>query len=131
MTDVGPVLDRFLAAVEDGSSALVVLGPDQPVGFAFLETPYKPYMRHWATVSSVMVDPARQGRGLGRALMDAVTDAARAEGLEALRLSARGGLGLEEFYGRVGYVEIGRYPAAIRVAPGDDRDEAIFWRSLL
>ena len=31
--------------------------------------------------------------------------------------------GRGRFYGRCGYKEVGRVPGAIRVAPGDDRDD--------
>lgn len=56
--------------------------------------------------------------------MDAVADAARAlDGIEAVRLTCRGGLGLEHFYAACGYKEVGRVPDAIRVGPGDDRDD--------
>jgi hypothetical protein len=40
-------------------------------------------------------------------------------------LAARGGVGLEDFYGRLGWKEIGRWPGALRLAPGDDRDEIL------
>ncbi|WP_030161223.1 GNAT family N-acetyltransferase [Streptomyces sp. NRRL S-244] len=80
--------------------------------------------RHWAWVYTVMVGPELQGRGAGRALMEAVADAARSlGGLDALRLSCRGDHGLEHFYAACGYKEVGRVPGAIRVAPGDDRDD--------
>ena len=129
--DVAPVLDRKLASVRSGDFTLVVLSAgERVVGFAFLERIYKPHMRHWATVTCVVVSPSAQGRGLGRRLMEAVHATARAEGLESLRLAARDGHGLQEFYGRLGYVEIGRFPDAIRVAPGDDRDEVLLWRRL-
>jgi hypothetical protein len=32
---------------------------------------------------------------------------------------------VDAFYRGLGYVEVGRLPGAIRVAPGDDRDEII------
>jgi hypothetical protein len=37
---------------------------------------------------------------------------------------------LEPFYERLGYKEVGRLPGALRVGPGDDRDEIVFWRAL-
>ena len=46
-------------------------------------------------------------------------------GLEQLHLAARGGMGLEHFYARLGWREIGRWPGALRLAPGDDRDEVL------
>ncbi|GAA2266559.1 hypothetical protein GCM10010430_59490 [Kitasatospora cystarginea] len=47
-----------------------------------------------------------------------------------LRLNLRGGHGLGKFYGRCGYLEIGRAPRTIRVAPGDERDEVTMWLDL-
>ncbi|WP_373310989.1 hypothetical protein [Streptomyces alanosinicus] len=52
-------------------------------------------------------------------------------GPEQLRLAARGGAGLEQFYGRLGWKEIGRWPEALRLAVGDDRDEVLMVLSLL
>jgi len=49
----------------------------------------------------------------------------RTLGLEHLQLTVRGGTGLESFYERFGYVVVGRHPGAVRVAPGDDRDEVM------
>ena len=44
-------------------------------------------------------------------------------GLEHLRLVLRSGENLEAFYESLGWVEVGRHPNALRLAPGDDRDE--------
>jgi hypothetical protein len=55
---------------------------------------------------------------------------ARKMGLDALQVTVRSGSGTEKFYARLGYSEVGRVPAALRVAPGDDRDEIIMWREL-
>jgi GNAT superfamily N-acetyltransferase len=80
---------------------------------------------------TVMVHPGRQGEGNGRALMDALADAARGlDGVEGVKLTCRGGLGLERFYASCGYKEVGRVPGAIRVAPGDDRDDVTMWLPL-
>jgi hypothetical protein len=46
-------------------------------------------------------------------------------GWEFLSLTARGGTGVDAFYRGLGYREVGRLPGAIRVAPGDDRDEIL------
>jgi hypothetical protein len=58
-------------------------------------------------------------------LMAGVHDIARSRGWEFLHLTARGGTGIDGFYRGLGYTEVGRLPGAIRVAPGDDRDEII------
>ncbi|WP_405671061.1 GNAT family N-acetyltransferase [Streptomyces sp. NBC_01530] len=83
-------------------------------------------MTHWVWLYTVMVHPRHQGRGYGRDLLAAAADAVRGfPGTDAIRLTCRGGNGLERFYGSCGYQEAGRIPGAIRVAPGDDRDEVV------
>jgi GNAT superfamily N-acetyltransferase len=122
--DVTPALDALLTRVAHGRERVVVMRVDGEVaGWAVLSLSVSPLRRHWATVLRVQVHPARQGRGLGRALMTGVHDAARGLGLEMLHLTVRGGYGLEGFYAGLGYREFGRMPGAIRVAPGDDREE--------
>lgn len=70
--------------------------------------------------------PRHQGKGYGRDLLAAAEESARTfDGIDAIRLTCRAGLGLERFYGSCGYKEVGRIPDAIRVAPGDDRDDVI------
>ncbi|MFD3949013.1 GNAT family N-acetyltransferase [Streptomyces albidoflavus] len=74
----------------------------------------------------VQTHPELRGRGIGGALMGYVRQVAREElGLEQLHLAARGGAGLEEFYGRLGWRESGRRPGVLRFGPGDDRDEVL------
>jgi GNAT superfamily N-acetyltransferase len=124
--DVAPVLDRLLDGVTSGRDVLAVLTLDgRTSGFAVLVGSSSPLRRHWGTVLRVQVHPALQGRGLGRALMAGVHDVARSRGWEFVHLTARGGTGVDAFYRGLGYVEVGRLPGAIRVAPGDDRDEII------
>ncbi|MFF4320914.1 GNAT family N-acetyltransferase [Streptomyces sp. NPDC001568] len=124
--EVRPELLKHLTAMAEGRHRLLV-GRDAAgrVGaVAFLALNTHRLMRHWVWAYTVMVDPALQGRGVGRELMTALADAARSlEGIEAVRLTCRGGLGLERFYAGCGYKEVGRVPDAIRVAPGDDRDD--------
>jgi hypothetical protein len=55
--------------------------------------------------------------------MSAADEAARSLGLEALQLTCRGGTGVDGFYAKLGYREVGRVPRSIRVEAGDDRDE--------
>ena len=121
---IAPYLDAVVERVHQGREVIAVLRVDGEVaGFAVLSLPVSPLRRHWATVLRVQVRPEQQGRGLGRVLMAGIHDIARARGLEFLHLTARGGTGLEAFYAELGYREFGRMPGAIRVAPGDDRDE--------
>ena len=121
---VEPVLDALLARAAAGRERVVVLRADgELAGWAVLSLSVSPLRRHWATVLRVQVHPSRQGQGLGRVLMTGVHRAARDCGLEMLHLTVRGGYGLERFYEGLGYREFGRMPGAIRLAPGDDREE--------
>jgi len=124
--DIAPTLDELVRRVREGRAVLAHLTVDgATAGFAVLARAPSPLRRHWATVLRVQVHPSRQGSGLGRVLMEGVHAIARDEGLEFLHLGARDGTGADAFYRRLGYAEVGRMPGAIRVAPGDDRDEIL------
>ncbi|MEU2056090.1 GNAT family N-acetyltransferase [Streptomyces bungoensis] len=124
--DVRPELVRHFVAMAEGRHRLLV-GHDEEgrvAATAFFAFNTHRLMTHWVWLYTVMVHPKHQGQGYGRALMAATADAARTfDGIEAVRLTCRGGLGLERFYGSCGYQEVGRVPGAIRVAPGDHRDD--------
>ncbi|MEU9554927.1 GNAT family N-acetyltransferase [Streptomyces fumanus] len=124
--EIRPELVRHLVAMAEGRTRLLV-GHDadgRVAATAFLTFNTHRLMTHWLWLYTVMVHPRHQGRGYGRDLLAAAADAARAcEGIEAIRLTCRGGTGLERFYASCGYKEVGRVPGAIRVAPGDDRDD--------
>ncbi|MBV2355014.1 GNAT family N-acetyltransferase [Streptomyces sp. J2-1] len=125
---IRPELVRHLALMADGRTRLLV-GHDSAgrvAATAFVTFNSHRLMTHWVWLYTVMVHPRHQGRGHGRDLMSAAADAVRGiDGVEAIRLTCRGGLGLERFYASCGYKEVGRVPGAIRVAAGDDRDDVI------
>jgi GNAT superfamily N-acetyltransferase len=123
---IRPELVKHFVAMAEGRARLLV-GQDEArrvAAAAFLAFNTHRLMTHWIWLYTVMVHPRHQGRGYGRDLLAAAADAARTlDGIEAIRLTCRGGLGLERFYASCGYKEVGRVPGAIRVAPGDDRDD--------
>ena len=122
--DIAPFAGASFERISAGSDHLVIAYEDsEPIGFGFLIARPGPLFAHWMTITRLMVDPARRGRGYGSALLNALHEAARGLGLEQIHLSVRGGTGTERFYERHGYVAICRIPDAIRVAPGDDREE--------
>jgi GNAT superfamily N-acetyltransferase len=124
--EIAPALDAALARVFDGRDDLGVLRRDgAAVGMGFVVAHTSALRRHWRTLLRVMVHPDLQGQGAGAQLLEGLHGIARSLGLEQLHLTARGGTGVEGFYQRFGYTVIGRHPGAIRVAPGDDRDEII------
>jgi GNAT superfamily N-acetyltransferase len=123
---VGPVADRLIADLDpDYSRVLLAEVGGVLAGWLSLSRHRDPVVPHWGTVKRVQTRPAFRGRGIGVALMSEVRRVARDEmRLEQLRLEARGGEGLEGFYGRLGWTEIGRWPGALRF-PDGDRDEVL------
>jgi GNAT superfamily N-acetyltransferase len=104
---------------------------DEVAAAAFLTLNSQRLTRHWVWLYTVLVRPSRQGDGIGRDLLAAAADAARGiEGVEAIRLTLRGGCGLERFYASCGYREVGRVPDGIRVADGEFRDDVTMWMAL-
>jgi GNAT superfamily N-acetyltransferase len=114
--------DRLLIAREADSGELAAC--------VFFEDQRFELMTHWQLLKRVMVHPRFQGSGYGAALLAEAERVARGWGLSGLKLTLRGGRGLENFYGRSGYKEVGRVPGAIRVAPGEEYDDVLMWLDL-
>ncbi|WP_327375692.1 GNAT family N-acetyltransferase [Streptomyces sp. NBC_01216] len=126
--EIRPELVRHLAAMAEGRMRLVVgcEGDGTVAATAFVAFNTHRLMKHWVWLYTVMVHPSRQGRGDGRDLMAAVEREVRGFGtVDAIRLTCRGGTGVDRFYASCGYKEVGRVPGAIRVADGDDRDDIV------
>lgn len=122
--DVAPVLDKLLDHVRAGRDLLCVLSVDgELAGFATLVRSESHLRQHWASVLRVQVHPSRQGDGLGTTLIEGVHAIARRHGFEFTFLTVRGGTGIEAFYQRLGYREVGRMPRALLLGEGDYRDE--------
>ena len=132
---IGVTLDSALARIASGQDVLGVLrdeaDPGRPaVGMGILSVSASPLRRHWRTVLRLMVHPRHQGGGAGRILLEGLHGLARELELEFVVLTVRGGLGIEGFYRHHGYEIVGRIPRAIRVAPGDEREEIHMRREL-
>ena len=123
--DVLPLATKTFDRVDAGSDALLVGAHDGGlVGWLVLERDDRAHASHWRTLKRFQVRPSLQGRGMGgRFLAESRRYARDVLGLEFLLLTVRDGTGAGRFYERSGYREVGRIPAALRVAPGDDRDE--------
>jgi GNAT superfamily N-acetyltransferase len=113
-------LDRLIVGVDDGELVALLFVTDNRFGLK----------DHWRVLKRVMVSPRSQGKGYGASLMREAEALGRKMGLAALHVTVRGGTGTENFYARLGYREVGRLPKAIRVAPGDDRDDVLMWLDL-
>ncbi|MEV4754596.1 GNAT family N-acetyltransferase [Micromonospora sp. NPDC049559] len=128
---VRPTADAAFAGIDDGHDRLLV-GYEgmRPVAFLIFASNRFALKAHWCTLKRVMVHPGRQRSGYGEAIMREAERLGRQAGWDALHVTLRGGLGLERFYQRCGYREVGRLPGALRLAPGDDRDEVLMWLPL-
>lgn len=114
--ELAPEQCRLVMATVDGTLA----------GWLLVRREAHPLEAHCGTVNHVQTHARFRGSGVGAALMHRVHRIAREDmGLERLRLTVRSGLGLEVFYGKSGWTEVGRWPGALRLAPGDDRDEIL------
>jgi len=91
--------DSYRPFVEDGAACVAVVD-GAIAGFAALDT-----QASW--VWALFVAPAAEGRGLGRALLDAIVGAADARGLRRLRLSTAPRTRAELFYAHAGWVRDG------------------------
>ncbi|GGS67486.1 GNAT family N-acetyltransferase [Streptomyces griseoviridis] len=124
---LAPALDRLVAGLDPGRRRLLTATVGGALaGWLVVRRESHPLETHCGVVNHVMTRVPVRGLGIGAALMGQVRRVARDEmGLERLKLTARAGLGLEDFYRKAGWTEVGRWPGALRVAPGDDRDEIL------
>lgn len=126
-----PAVDAVVAALSPDEALLRVTDDDGALaGWLVLAGNPKPLFAHWATLQRVQTAPAARGTGVGTVLLTEAAARARARGLAHLHLTLRAGLGLEGFYARHGYREVGRWPAAIRLVDGELRDEVLMFLAL-
>ncbi|MEU7583852.1 GNAT family N-acetyltransferase [Streptomyces sp. NPDC041068] len=126
--EIRPEFVRHLVAMAEGRARLLVGRDEQGAvaATAFLTYNTHRLMKHWLWLYTVMVHPRHQGKGYGRDLMAAAEGAARGiDGIEAIRLTCRGGTGVDRFYASCGYKEVGRVPGAIRVGSGEGRGDVM------
>lgn len=96
-------------------SLLLSLPPNQP---------------HRAEIAKMMVHPAWRGRGLGRALLRAAEDAARARGRTLLVLDTAATGGAAPFYEGAGYVFAGEIPDFALLPHGGLTATRLYWKRL-
>jgi GNAT superfamily N-acetyltransferase len=126
-SEVAPAADQLIADLSPQRSRLLLALVDgELAGWVNIRRDPHPVTLHWGSIHHLQTHTAFRSRGIGAALMHHARRIARDEmGLEQLHLAARSGVGLEDFYSGLGWTEIGRWPGALRLAPGDDRDEIL------
>jgi GNAT superfamily N-acetyltransferase len=129
--EVWPVAEATFDGVASGIDRLILgVDGDEVVALLFVVDNRFKLKDHWRVLKRVMVRPGGQGRGLGASLMREAEAFGRKLGLAGLQVTVRGGAGIENFYAKLGYREVGRLPGALRLAPGDDRDEISMWMDI-
>ena len=92
-----------IALARRGANSTILIGRDSG---AIVATAMVGHDGHRGWVYYVAVDPQRQGKGYGRAIMNAAEDWLRATGIEKLQLLVRPGNGqVKAFYESLGYGE--------------------------
>lgn len=123
---VAPVVGGLLAELAAGPTRALVArdGEGRIEGLVAVTPGAAPRFAHRVTLRRMMVRPDRQGRGLGGRLVAAAHRLAVAEfAAELAVVEVRDGLGLDAFYARQGYREVGRIPGGLAFEDGDRVDE--------
>lgn len=100
------------------------------VGAGQLSLPPLPSARHRAEVQKLLVGADFRGRGIGRALMTALHEAALQRGRSLVLLNARRGDAAERFYRKLGYQEGGVVPGYTVGPWGERYDSVSFYMDL-
>jgi GNAT superfamily N-acetyltransferase len=124
---VAPAVDALVARLEPSRSRILLArSAGALAGWVTCSRDPSPLIAHWGIVNHLQTQLAHRNEGIGSALMRRLREVARDEmGLEQLHLAARGGTGLENFYSRLDWREIGRWPGKLRLGPHDTRDEIL------
>ena len=125
--EVATATGRLIEGLDPRTTRLLTaFKGDELLGWLTLERNQNSLISHWARVMRVQTALTHRASGVGRALIEEVARSARDDlGLVQLHLELRSGQGLEAFYQSCGWREVGRWPAALRLAPGDHRDEVL------
>ena len=109
----GPAARYIKGWGRPGDTVLIAVDDGFPVGAAWYrlfrkEQPGYGFVDEETPELAIAVVPSRRGRGIGDALLEALSERARADGHSALSLSVeRGNAALETFYGQHGFAVVG------------------------
>jgi GNAT superfamily N-acetyltransferase len=121
----------LIPELEAGSRLLLIaFDGDTVVGSGQLALSQRHNSPHRAELQKLFVDGASRGRGIGRALMDALHTTARQHGRTLILLSTRHREPAEKFYKSLGYVEVGVVPGWTIDRAGNRYDHVELYRDL-
>lgn len=113
-------------ADRDDAHVVVAYYDGRLTGFGCWRRYTRPTHRPHADLQKVAVDPACQGRGVGRQMMNALIDAATASGVEVLTLDLRGdNTAAVTLYESLGFVRYGTLERFVAVGP--ERYDKLFY----
>ncbi|HKT39529.1 MAG TPA: GNAT family N-acetyltransferase, partial [Ktedonobacterales bacterium] len=121
-----------IAQLEAGSRVLLAARAEdgKVVGSAQLNLATTPNARHRAEVEKVCVLRSSRGQGIGKQLMLAIEEEARAAGRTLLVLGTRKDSLAEGLYRKLGYLEVGIIPGHARTVNGSMVTAIFFYRTL-
>jgi [ribosomal protein S18]-alanine N-acetyltransferase len=102
-------------------SSLLIAGDDIVQGFALSRV-----VLDECELMLLAVDPAVQGKGIGRALLNGVIQHARSVGAKLLFLEMRSGNNALSLYASVGFAEVGRRQNYYRGSNGETFDAVTY-----
>jgi GNAT superfamily N-acetyltransferase len=100
------------------------------VGTVQLQPAWAPNQPHRADVAKLIVHRRGRGRGIARALMDALEQHARDQGFTLLLLDTCKGGAAERLYASMGWVRVGEVPRFALNADGSWCDTVFFYKKL-
>jgi acetyltransferase len=127
-------LDYWLSTVpelESGSRVLLAAyDGGRLVGSGQLALAQRQNSRHRAELQKLFVATATRGRGVGKALVDALHEAALRDGRHLIMLNTRRRIPAEGFYKSLGYLEVGVMPGWTIGPDGERYDHVELYREL-
>jgi GNAT superfamily N-acetyltransferase len=109
---------------------LVARDPEGIVGTAQLQPAWAPNQPHRADVAKLIVHRRGRGKGVARALMDALEQHAREQRFTLLLLDTCKGGAAEKLYTSMGWVRVGEVPDFALNADGSWCDTVFFYKRL-
>jgi GNAT superfamily N-acetyltransferase len=103
---------------------------DELVGAVQLDRAEAGNGRHRAEVRRLVVRADRRGAGVGRALLEAIVEAARGLGLRLLWLSTHEGTDADRIYGHLGWTRAGVIPDYAELPTGELAANAFYFLRL-
>jgi GNAT superfamily N-acetyltransferase len=117
--------------IASGSTILfVAFLENEPTGTVQLTPEQKPNQPHRADVQKLLVHRRARNRGVGRALMEAVEEEAKAKGRWLLCLDTATGSAAERLYEKRGWQRLGVLPRHAMWPQGGLCDTTFFWKDL-